>query len=238
MERDRVEGLPTLEERGLYSTILSRAAWKPATVCYRGEVYALERGQFVISIRAFAAEWGISKSGMHRILKRLEKRDTIRTKSGTAATVITVCNYGEIPEATEMPGTLSGTPPGTRLGHAWDTEEGEEGKKGKKEEPPPIVPPHLTVVQPEPRTEYAWEGHANRRLTRKDYEQWKKAFPRIDLDVELTKADAWCEDHPEGAKGWFGLFARWLAKANDEAGISSGNGPWEGYDHRRHGPMI
>lgn len=48
------------------------------------------------------------------------------------------------------------------------------------------------------------------RLTQKDYEQWKRAFPRLDLDAELTGLSSWAGTLAAGR--WFPAVSAALAK--------------------------
>lgn len=72
---------------------------------------------------------------------------------------------------------------------------------------------------PETRTErnngaYAFAGKVI-RLTLKDFNAWKVAFPAINLYAELTSLDDWYAR--KGGKDWFIRAARSLGKKNDEA---------------------
>jgi hypothetical protein len=59
-------------------------------------------------------------------------------------------------------------------------------------------------------TTYKFEGKTI-KLTPKDYDEWVKRFPLVDLDTELYVADLWHTQNK--TKDWFIRVANWLAKA-------------------------
>lgn len=56
------------------------------------------------------------------------------------------------------------------------------------------------------------------RLTRADYDRWRKEFSAIpDFDAELMALDAWLTDQPETKqRKWFGTGASWLSRRHQE----------------------
>lgn len=106
-----------MTEREAFLWLLAEASWKERRVRRGREVIELGRGQLAHSVRFMAQAWGWSKSAGHRFLKKLEKRDTVRTASGTDCTIITVCNY----EKYQSMRDTGGTPAGHRAGHRRDT---------------------------------------------------------------------------------------------------------------------
>lgn len=63
--------------------------------------------------------------------------------------------------------------------------------------------------------------------------QWAKAYPAVDLDIELTKASAWLVANPKNQKSNYARFlTNWLTKAQDKAprvpGGSGGQRTFEG----------
>lgn len=113
-------------EREAWMWMIMEAAWKPRTKRVGNGVFQLERGQLVSSVRFMAEAWKWSKSRVDRYLNRVSEMKMICVKSGTAASVITICNYDKfqnVPSST-----------GTPAGHQRDTS-GTNEKKGviKKE---------------------------------------------------------------------------------------------------------
>lgn len=53
------------------------------------------------------------------------------------------------------------------------------------------------------------------RLTDKDFDRWRQAYPALDLRAELTSRDAWLAGQtPDVRKKWFQSTATWLANQN------------------------
>ncbi len=103
---------------------------EPTRYNIKGKTVVVGRGQFAISVRRLADEFGWSKSATHRFLARLKTETMIETASGTGQIVITICNYDIYQKPENSRGTVSGTVSGTAAGQQRDTkEEGEEKKK-------------------------------------------------------------------------------------------------------------
>ena len=120
-------------EREAFLWMVSEASWKARTIrSSDGKVIIdLDRSQLSHSLRFMADKWGWTKSTAERFLKKLEKRDMIKTSSGTAQNVITVCKYDEYQSKPSESGTADGTQGETDAGQTRDKEE--EGlNKGNK----------------------------------------------------------------------------------------------------------
>ncbi len=105
-----VFGREPYSERDAWEWLIANASHTDTVVRVAGVPVTVERGQLCYSVRFLAERWRWSKSKVHRFLGRMAKWDMIRTcaKSGTANTVVTVCNY----ELYQAPQTQSGTAAG------------------------------------------------------------------------------------------------------------------------------
>jgi len=160
-------------EAGLFAWMVSQAAWKATRVRYKERVIHLKRGQLVISVRDLAASFERSKSGTHRLLKRLESETVIGTDSGTGVIVVTICNYDKYQTAMLADGTPGGTASGTRPGQGRDTEQyiKESKEEGDQESLPGLTP----VRHPKGYLPKDWNPPAIQDLTpeaRKCATQW------------------------------------------------------------------
>lgn len=118
--------------------MLDRARYEPGRVRVSGgnvyQTIALERGQFSDSIRYLADAWGWHKNRVTTFLRQLENDAQIRTATGTAQTVITICNYEEYQSATKRNGTAVDPATGTAAGQQRDKEKPRnQGTKEKKD---------------------------------------------------------------------------------------------------------
>ncbi|MBM2293803.1 MarR family transcriptional regulator [Sulfitobacter pseudonitzschiae] len=104
-------------EREAYMWIVMEASYKPRERRILNAIAHTDRGQLFVSVRFMAEAWDWSKSTVDRFLKRLEKRDIIKIKSGTGGNIITVCDYDEIQNTPDY----NGTPAGQVAGQRWDT---------------------------------------------------------------------------------------------------------------------
>lgn len=120
-------------EREAFLWMVSEASWKARTIRSSDDknIIDLDRSQLSHSLRFMADKWGWTKSTAERFLKKLEKRDMIKTSNGTAQNVITISNYDEYQGKPNESGTADGTQGETDAGQTRDKEE--EGlNKGKK----------------------------------------------------------------------------------------------------------
>lgn len=121
--------------------LISEAAYREHHTRMGNEIFELEVGQVVHSLRFMAQAWGWNKNKVNNFLKRLEKAAMIGTQTGTAGTLITICNYGQYQNGH----IETGTPHDAEPGHQRDTngtEAGQtrtkvnKGNEGNKEKPP------------------------------------------------------------------------------------------------------
>lgn len=95
-----VDGHPCLEKfdaRGVWDSLLLKAAHAPRPVRLGGQMVTLQRGQLAVSVSAFAETGGISRKRMRNIIELFRANHMIETgqAKGHAFTVITICNYDE-----------------------------------------------------------------------------------------------------------------------------------------------
>ena len=94
-----VFGNAPYDERGAWEWLIAHAAHGTTTVAVNGSPVTVERGQLCYSVRFLAERWKWSKSRVHRFLQKFARWDMIQTcsktgtDSGTAITLITICNY-------------------------------------------------------------------------------------------------------------------------------------------------
>ena len=82
-------------EREAFIWLVMEASWKPRDKRVGTIVAHTERGQLAASVRFLAGAWKWTAAKVQRYLKRLEKREMIRTQADTGLTIITICNYDE-----------------------------------------------------------------------------------------------------------------------------------------------
>lgn len=66
-----------------------------------------------------------------------------------------------------------------------------------------------------------WQG-----ITPSDRDEWRSAFPAVDIDTELAAAGEWLKAHPDRAKrtNWRKFLFTWLRNAQDRGGTRKGPG--------------
>jgi len=197
-------------QREAFLWLVSQAAWKPASVRAGRHMVDLERGQCAYSVRFLAERWGWSKSRVGRFLKGLKERDTIGTQtgtpagtgSGTALTVITICNYDAYQSEAEGDGTLFGTDAGTGPDEKRDKEEESKNQEKKESVASDDLVGQLWSI---------WPATGRRRSggKRKIAQALARALKRAEFSEILTGARAYVASDDCGLSGGQGLPA-WL----------------------------
>lgn len=82
--------------------LLLLANHAPATIFIRGIEIHLDRGQLAYSQLTLASRWKWNDRTVNELLKLLEKRQMIQTKTNNVTTVITIRNYNEYQNYTEQ----------------------------------------------------------------------------------------------------------------------------------------
>jgi DNA-binding transcriptional regulator YhcF (GntR family) len=85
-------------EAAAFAFLISKAAWRPIKVRYKGREVTLQRGQLVMSVRDFARHMNRDRNWASRFLQLITNRDMIETVTETGITVITICKYEEYQE--------------------------------------------------------------------------------------------------------------------------------------------
>lgn len=66
-----------------------------------------------------------------------------------------------------------------------------------------------------PKRKYAFEGEVI-KLRQKDFDDWQRAYPDLNIYAECVVRDGWLKDQPEGErKRWFMSTAAYFAKQNE-----------------------
>ncbi len=61
---------------------------------------------------------------------------------------------------------------------------------------------------------YAFRGNVI-RINQAQLDQWREAYPFIDIKATLTTADAYYADTPPKGGKWFFAASKWLEREND-----------------------
>ena len=81
--------------------LISHANYKEKSVMIRGNMYKVQRGQMITSIRKLSEIWQWNPRTVMRFLSLLETEKMITRTSTSTATLITVCNYSKYQDFSE-----------------------------------------------------------------------------------------------------------------------------------------
>lgn len=75
-----------------------------------------------------------------------------------------------------------------------------------------------TEKQEKKKITYCWERHGYDNVTREDIDLWRKAYPAINVESEIRKAEAWQKANPKNRKTNCERFLNgWMSRAQDQA---------------------
>lgn len=132
-------------EREAFLWSIEQAAFQPHDQWFNGHRIAVDRGEFVTSLRDMEKAFGWTMKRVRGFMERMGKAEKWahrRAYEGAQSpTIVTICNYAVYQTPGDAVGTVEGTAKGTRgaqSGHSKGTQQ-KEGNKGKKEEERPSV---------------------------------------------------------------------------------------------------
>jgi hypothetical protein len=206
-------------ERLAWLWILSEASWKARRVRGQTGMIWLTRGQLSHSIRFMAEAWSWHRNRVDRFLDRLEKHGSIETSksvSGTARTVITVCNYDHYQRVALPDRDNLGTTPGqgrdelesrenikdlppSQAGASVPTHEG-AGEHPSDAAPAEMASDDGVLDSARPAAEHIREVPPNPAVAAaaRDAVPGPTRFPTTweleDLEIEIARAVGWTRD--------------------------------------------
>jgi hypothetical protein len=198
-----------------------RFAWRPRQlktdvlpyddVDFSRVLDALTTRGFIVRYASPEGDFGCVPSwSRHQVLNNREKASDIpppTTQAIEAAAKPDACATREprVPDATlQLPSGREGE---------------RKGKEGEREGSS-NAPSAPTTAE---GREVAWEGRVI-RLTRRDYDRWRLAYPNADIDAELQAADDYYATNRPKDGNWFFAVSSWLKRANGSPRLSVVNG--------------
>lgn len=197
------------QEAAVWAWITDCARWRAHEFSTKFGKVRLERGQLLVSERQIAADFGLHKNVVRRLVRSLIDEGMIGVdrdhKANRAGTIVTVLNYNKYQGKSEEEGDR-GTGQGPQTGPRRD-QDGTTREEGKEREEEKRGPPR-----------YAFGGRII-RLTHDDFARWQSvyyAYP--DLRAELEALDNHYDNELKGAerKNWFTRCSRALKNGHQK----------------------
>lgn len=199
----------------LWVHILFKANWKDNHILYKGKKLPIKRGQFITSRNSLVKETGINRSKVERILKTFEIEQQIEQQNFFAFRLITVLNYNErqsVSSKTSSERAASEQPVST-------TNKDKKDKKDKKKEPKSIVPTMQGQRSGPPKITFNWTLLEFENITPDHHRVWEKAFPAVDIKIELRKYITWLLANKRKAKTtYMRSLNYWFGQVQDRGG--------------------
>lgn len=98
-----------------WTDLLLMAAWSPTQKYIQGQIYEIQRGEIVVSLRFLAKRWQWTKSKVGSFLDKLEKTGMVTINRDTQITHLTICKYDTYNSPENTNGTGPGQQPDSRV---------------------------------------------------------------------------------------------------------------------------
>lgn len=202
--------------------ILFRAAWKPTQLDHKGHVFQIEAGQLWVSIRQLL-KWcgkGVDKNVVERAISKFCLVGFVRQEVRHTKLLITIT----MSELWSNKINEYETGSETKVRHFRDTKE--QYNKitkdiGSKDPTAPIVQARRSKVKNLDSLKYSFEKQTFIGICEKDLQDWKDAYPSIDLSREIAACVQWIKTNPKkcGKRILWRKFLTtiWFSNAQDRA---------------------
>lgn len=217
--------------------LIHLAQWHENTICVRGIMLQLNRGDVGWSQPKLAARWGWTRHRVRLFLDRLESEQQIVQQKNNVTCVISITNYSKYQDKGQQNGQQRANKRPAN-GQQRDPNKEVNTSKERKEETdstyvescaeplsaasPPSSENDPVLTFPVIGSREPWT------LTFSKLQQYQQTYSALDVAAEMRKAKQWCEDNPSRRKTVRGMPAflnRWLGNAQD-----SGKGASNGYN--------
>lgn len=193
---------------------LLRANHAPGKVMLHGVQIELQPGQFVTGRDSVFRDTGLSEQQYRTSLKRLKSTGSITTTATNRYTMITVINWHtyqqKSTEANEPINEPSNEQPTSSQRAANDKQDKQDIKTLKPIASNKSSQPEQTISFDFPKGVFT-----NLQVYR---DSWLRAYPAVDIDVEVSKAAAWLLANPKNRKKNYPRFLNlWLSRAQDRS---------------------
>lgn len=192
---------------------------------WQGQV--IKRGAFITSFQNLSKETKLSVQEVRTALTKLKSTQEITSQATNGYTLITIIKYSDYQDDdsdSNTPNNMQDNNPTTneqQTNNKRTTTTKELKNIRIKEEDNNIsslrsdIFTNSPVSEDElekPKKEYAFDGKVIHLIT-KNYDDWKAAFPNLNLYAELISRDDWLSSQsPEIKSKWFPSTAQYLAK--------------------------
>lgn len=193
-----------VSRREAWLDMLFMAGWKDRKIDRGGKKEICPRGSFPASLASLSQRWGWSEKRVLKFLKMTEAQNAVKVVRGTQrkCSIITILNYEEYQSLPHQVGSEKCSVSGSvkvsqQYCNITTTTLADLEKK----------PP-----QDETYSQLVWAFNP----TERHLKSWRTAYPRVDIDSQLSKAKAWLiSNQHKRKKDLPRFFNYWLKKAEE-----------------------
>jgi hypothetical protein len=215
-------------EREAWLWLIEQAVWRDTTTMVGRSRIALRRGQCAFSMRFLAEKWQWgSEAAVRRFLDKIRTDAMIDQQATRHATIITICNYdkyqngrrtddgrsGDLKSDDQTDGEVSRHPADASVGSGTENQEFRRTGDAPTDDQTDAKKKEVKEIKKEEDTAcavtsiYFFEAGVI-RLTKKDFDKWQDAFPKLSLKAELLSLQEWAGKQPN----WYFAVAAALNK--------------------------
>jgi hypothetical protein len=129
----------------IWVSFLMKANHQDNKFFFDGNIFEVERGSFVTSLKKLAKEFGCSIGKIRRVLILFENDSMIELKTDTKKTQITICNYDDYQDSQHTKSTQKAHQKHTKSTQTeTNNNDNNENNDNKREKDVPAVEPNIT----------------------------------------------------------------------------------------------
>lgn len=234
----------------LWCVLLLSANHKDKKMIWNNQNLIIKEGQFITGRKALSKKTGLSENKIYRALKYFESEHQIKQQKNNKFTIITILNWHKYQgngTTNEQQNEQEIDNKSTTSEQPVDTNKNEKNEKKKElntfgidvclqTSTPEKIDTPLPDKEPDKPKPKKQTDDRNKRIyfdreqgkfigiTQKDLDLWEKAFPAVDLTIEVSKAIVWI--YSAGAKGyktkWYTFLNGWFNRCQNSGGTKNG----------------
>lgn len=183
------------------------------------ESIEISRGSLVTSLETLANSTNLSLQQVRTALSKLKSTGEITTESTNKFTVITIVKFDTYQDEYTENNKQINKQSNNQITNEQQTNNKQittikEEQEFKNERMKEFNLNYMPVAENFEKSKYYFEGKII-KLNSKDFLDWEKAYPELNLYAELMMYDKWLSENSPDEKKWFPRASRYLLSQNE-----------------------
>lgn len=194
----------------LFQHLIRRANHEPKK--WRGKL--IERGQVVTGRKSLSLQTGISEQTIRTCIERLKSTGEITIQSTSMYSIVTLCKYSTYQDKPTAINQANSQEPNQRLTNNQPATNQRLTTNNNDN--------NVTMTNNSNSVRFDSEKRIITGLNQEDYDQWKEAFPAVEIEAEIRSATQWLLDNPTKRKKQVRRFlTNWLRRRQERGGSTA-----------------